>query len=223
MCQEWLMKYNYDFCIKKYYLLSKYLALSKILTRVKFCSIIKKNTKGGDSLSTDLNIKLRIMQDNLCDLRRIAGWTTEALANKLGITKQTISNIENNKVNLSRIQYIAIRAVFECQVSMNRDNITLREIYDLLFDIIPFIYEENKDEIRAAVTAIASVASSGLSNLQLYSSTVALLAPLGKLISLKKTIKSADASLDWLIEELVDGSPEINIDYCSKEDGNEEG
>ena len=174
-------------------------------------------------MSTDLNIKLRIMQDNLCDLRRIAGWTTEALANKLGITKQTISNIENNKVNLSRIQYIAIRAVFECQVSMNRDNITLREIYDLLFDIIPFIYEENKDEIRAAVTAIASVASSGLSNLQLYSSTVALLAPLGKLISLKKTIKSADASLDWLIEELVDGSPEINIDYCSKEDGNEEG
>lgn len=173
-------------------------------------------------MSADLNVKIRIMQDNLCDLRRIAGWTTETLANKLGITKQTISNIENNKVKLSRIQYIAIRAVLECETSMNRENTTLRKIYELLFDIIPCKYEENKVEIRTAVTAIASVSSAGLTNLQLHSSAVALLAPLGKLVSMKKAIHPIEPSLDWLVEELESDYPEINKNDCFEEDSNEE-
>ena len=46
--------------------------------------------------------EMQIMQDNLSDLRKIAGWTAEVLAKKLGITKQTISNIENQKVKTPR-------------------------------------------------------------------------------------------------------------------------
>ena len=63
-------------------------------------------------MSANINIQIQIMQDNLCDLRKVAGWTAETLAGKLGITKQTISNLENQKVKLSRIQYIAIRAIY---------------------------------------------------------------------------------------------------------------
>ena len=44
-------------------------------------------------MSADINVEMQIMQDNLCDLRKIAGWTAETLAGKLGITKQTISNL----------------------------------------------------------------------------------------------------------------------------------
>ena len=70
--------------------------------------------------------------------------------------------------------------------------------------------------------AIASVSSAGLTNLQLHSSAAALLAPLGKFVSLKKTTHPADPSLDWLLEELENDYPEINKNDCFEEDSNEE-
>ena len=88
-------------------------------------------------MSANINVQIQIMQDNLCDLRKIAGWTAETLAGKLGITKQTISNLENQKVKLSRIQYIAIRAVFECEIASNPSNTTLRKVMGVLFQAIP--------------------------------------------------------------------------------------
>ena len=88
-------------------------------------------------MSANMNVEIQIMQDNLCDLRKIAGWTAETLAGKLGITKQTISNLENRKVKLSRIQYIAIRAVFECEVAVNSKNTTLRKVMHVLFSAMP--------------------------------------------------------------------------------------
>ena len=56
---------------------------------------VKKCKKEGVCLASELNNEVQIMQENLCDLRKIAGWTAENLATKLGTTKQTISNIEN--------------------------------------------------------------------------------------------------------------------------------
>ena len=66
---------------------------------------------GGDSVSGKMKTEIQIMQDNLCELRKISGWTAENLAKKLGVTKQTISNLENQKVKLSRVQYIAIQQI----------------------------------------------------------------------------------------------------------------
>ena len=79
-------------------------------------------------MSADINTEMQIMQENLCDLRKIAGWTAEALANKMGVTKQTVSNIETQKVKISRIQYIAIRAIFECEVVLSPSKTTLKKV-----------------------------------------------------------------------------------------------
>ena len=62
-------------------------------------------------------IELKRFQNNLPTIRKLYGWTIEELATKIGVTKQTISNIENRKTELTRIQYIAIRAVFETEAS----------------------------------------------------------------------------------------------------------
>ena len=43
------------------------------------------------------NKQIRRLQQNLSSIRKIAGWTAEILGEKIGVTKQTISNIENNK------------------------------------------------------------------------------------------------------------------------------
>lgn len=153
-------------------------------------------------MSADINMQIQIMQDNLCDLRKIAGWTAETLAGKLGITKQTISNLENQKVKLSRIQYIAIRAVFECEVASNSNNTTLRKVMKVLFEAMPPVYDARKEEVRTAMLSIASIAAAGLSGLQLYSSATALLAPLGNAAIQMGSNHTGEPSLRWLLEVL---------------------
>lgn len=153
-------------------------------------------------MSANMNIQIRIMQDNLCDLRKIAGWTAETLAGKLGITKQTISNLENQKVKLSRIQYIAIRAVFECEAASNPNNTTLRKVMGVLFQVMPPVYAARRDDIRTAMLSIASIAAAGLAGMQLHTSATALLAPLGKAAAQMTSAYLGEPSLRWLQEAL---------------------
>lgn len=155
-------------------------------------------------MSAKMKVEIQIMQDNLCELRKIAGWTAETLAGKLGITKQTISNLENQKVKLSRVQYIAIRSVFECEVAMSRDNTTLRKVMGVLFTAMPPVYQDRKDEIRTAMISIASIASAGITGIQLHSSATALLASLGSVASQMGCSHIGEPSLMWLLEDLKD-------------------
>lgn len=155
-------------------------------------------------MSARIKIESQIMQDNLCELRKIAGWTAETLAGKLGITKQTISNLENQKVKLSRVQYIAIRSVFECEVVMSKDNTTLRKVMGVLFTAMPPVYQDRKDEIRTAMISIASIASAGITGIQLHSSATALLASLGSVASQMGCSHIGEPSLMWLLEDLKD-------------------
>lgn len=52
----------------------------------------------------------------LSSIRKIAGWTAATLGDKIGVTKQTISNLENQKSPMTFTQYIAIRAVLDAEV-----------------------------------------------------------------------------------------------------------
>lgn len=155
---------------------------------------------------SDFNVQIQIMQDNLCELRKIAGWTAEALSEKLGVTKQTISNLENKKVKLSRIQYIAIRAIFECEIASNLNNTTLRKVINILFEVMPPVYDEKKEQIRTVMISIASISTAGLSGIHLHSSATALLAPLGKAAIQMNNINFGEPSLKWLLEVLQSSS-----------------
>ncbi len=172
-------------------------------------------------MSANMNVEIQIMQDNLCDLRKIAGWTAETLAGKLGITKQTISNLENQKVKLSRIQYIAIRAVFECEVAANSKNTTLRKVMRVLFSAMPPTYSARKNEVRTAMISIASIAAAGLTGLQLHSSATALLAPLGSKVMQIEGSHIGEPSLMWLLEAL-EGSNALEIQNDESEDDTDE-
>jgi len=57
--------------------------------------------------------QIKRLQQNLSSIRKIAGWTAEVLGEKIGVTKQTISNLENRKSAMNFTQYIAIRSVKE--------------------------------------------------------------------------------------------------------------
>ena len=45
--------------------------------------------------------RIEELQLNLQTLRKLAGWTIEELGNKIGVTKQTISNLESKKTRMS--------------------------------------------------------------------------------------------------------------------------
>lgn len=82
--------------------------------------------------STDDELISRL-QTHLSTIRKAAGWSGERLANELGITKQTVSSLETGKTQMTKMHYLAIRAVFnnEIAVSGNED---LAKIIQLFVD-----------------------------------------------------------------------------------------
>lgn len=144
---------------------------------------------------------IAILQENLSELRKIAGWTAETLAEKIGVTKQTISNIETAKVPMSRVQYITLRSVIECEIYLNQENPALKKVFNLLFSIgQKKIYQEKKTDIRAAIISIGSTAMAGIDKMQLFSIATTLLAPFTKFVD--SNISCGVPTLEWLIESL---------------------
>lgn len=74
------------------------------------------------------------LQDNLLTIRKIVGWTTEDLGKRIGVTKQTISNLENKKTKMTLTQYIAIRSVLDYELQVNQNQDSLIQIVSILLD-----------------------------------------------------------------------------------------
>lgn len=91
------------------------------------------------------------LQLYMAQLRGCAGLSAEALANKVGLTKQAISYIETHTEKpMTKMQYICIRAVFDEEYRKNPENINLRDCYDLVFSD-PTFYDEHRDRVEYAM------------------------------------------------------------------------
>ena len=140
-----------------------------------------------------------LMQKNLSILRKINGWTTEELGTKIGVTKQTISNLENYKVVMTKSQYIALRSVFEYEIRCVSENQTLQRIMLLLFYSDITFDDTSEAAIDEALNNIAAAASGGVKGNQLYLLSTTLLSPM-KLPVLSKTVKINDQPYMWVGE-----------------------
>ena len=56
-------------------------------------------------------------QENLGPIRKVAGWTTQQLADELGVARQTVSNLETGKSPMTKLQYLALRKVFSAEIA----------------------------------------------------------------------------------------------------------
>ena len=72
-------------------------------------------------------------QENLGIIRKVAGWTTQQLADELGVARQTISNLETGKSPMTKLQYLALRTVFNAEIAQ-RENRDLAKIIKTLVD-----------------------------------------------------------------------------------------
>ena len=103
------------------------------------------------------------LQSNLEMLRKLFGWTTEQLGNRLGVTKQTILNLEHGKPVMSKIQYIAIRSVMEAE-AMSREGEereNLLKVLSLVFNEDKTVTEEQREKALDAAKVISTATAAG--------------------------------------------------------------
>ncbi|MDE6996762.1 MAG: helix-turn-helix transcriptional regulator [Oscillospiraceae bacterium] len=104
--------------------------------------------------------QIQRLQDNLSALRRIAGWTMEELGNRIGVTKQTISNLESHskKAHMSLTQYLAIRSVLDYEAATrlkeDRNNTLLALAIKKVLDD-----DLGEDEAKLAESDVALIAA----------------------------------------------------------------
>lgn len=90
------------------------------------------------------------LQDNLLLIRRAAGWTAEEFGEKIGVTRQTINNLEAKRNRLNKTQYIAMRAVIEAEiVKTPEETEMLRCLFEVFVDNPDKYDEEKKKELLA--------------------------------------------------------------------------
>ena len=129
------------------------------------------------------------LQKKLSSIRKIAGWTAEVLGNKIGVTKQTISNLENKKTPMNFTQYIAIRSVLDAEIEQNKENKVLPQVIAILLDSGDELDNDEYEEIQKSVETVSAVASGGIKGAALLSALTAL-SPL--VIGLLSSVKITD-------------------------------
>lgn len=72
-------------------------------------------------------------QENLGAIRKVAGWTTQQLADELGVARQTVSNLETGRSPMTKLQYLALRTVFGAEIA-RRDDRDLAKVIKTLVD-----------------------------------------------------------------------------------------
>ena len=122
------------------------------------------------------NQEIRILQNNLKTIRTILNWTLEELADKIGVTKQTISNLENIKTEMTKMQYIAIRTILDYEVATVEKDKGLAEVLTLLFDDEKQLKEPISENKRSdAAKVIASATSSGVATSVIFPALLPLI------------------------------------------------
>lgn len=110
---------------------------------------------------TEREKHIKRLQQNLSSIRKIAGWSAETLGGKIGVTKQTISNLENQKTPMNFAQYIAIRSVIDSEIENNKENEVLRKVVAILLDCDDELDEDNYSKVQEVVGTVAATAAGG--------------------------------------------------------------
>ena len=88
------------------------------------------------------------LQDNLLLIRRTVGWTAEEMGDRIGVTRQTINNLEAKRNKLNKTQYIAIRAILDAEMNQFPDETEmLRCILDVFIDNPEKYKKEDRDAL----------------------------------------------------------------------------
>ena len=66
--------------------------------------------------------KIQRFQEYLSLIRKSVGWSEAEFGNRIGVTRQTINNLETRKSQLTQTQYLAMRAVLSDEIISSINN-----------------------------------------------------------------------------------------------------
>ena len=147
--------------------------------------------------------KIYRLQQSLPIIRNLAGWTAEELGNYIGVTRQTITNIEKSKdLSMTKTQYIAIRAVLEYEIEQSK-NKTLADAISILVDEED-LSDLQKKQVKQTVDNISATKSRRVSDKLVLESMSALIAAIGAISTLTfaQTFKKDSSVPKWLSDIL---------------------
>lgn len=105
------------------------------------------------------------MQDNLLLIRRTVGWTAEEFGEKIGVTRQTINNIESGRNKLTKTQYIAMRSVLDAEMARApKETEMLKVLLDVLVDHPEKYSPESKAELMSKANMMTPSILAGTSS-----------------------------------------------------------
>lgn len=147
--------------------------------------------------------KIFKLQKSLPIIRNLAGWTAEDLGERIGVTRQTITNIEKHKtLSMTKTQYIAIRAVLEYEIEQNK-NTVLADSISLLVDA-DSLSEKQAKQVKETVDKISSMKSRRVNDKLVVEGMAATIAAIGAIggLSLSQATKKSSFVPKWLSDLL---------------------
>ena len=114
---------------------------------------------GGDHME-----EITRMQEHLLLIRRTVGWTAEEFGDRIGVTRQTINNIESGRNKLTKTQYIAMRSVLDAEMAQSpEDTKMLRTLLEILVDHPEKYNQPDREKLLSNANMIAPAILSGAS------------------------------------------------------------
>lgn len=117
------------------------------------------------------------LQKNLSVIRKLAGWTAADLGERIGITKQSISNLETGKSKLTKTQCLAIWAVLDLEMEAHPENEALKQAIHILLDADDTA-EEDEMKIETVKSYLAGAVSTGMTSAAIAAGLVTLVGAL---------------------------------------------
>lgn len=161
---------------------------------------------------TNSDYSIASLQKYLSMLRKLYGWTMEQLGDRIGVTKQTISNLERGNPKMTKLQYIAIRSVFESEANErpNEEKENLLKILNLVCDNDENISDEQRSEALDAAMVVAGATASGVATASAIKILASSLASVGLIAVVPSAVPvvAGLATGSWLTKMLRDKNTE---------------
>ena len=147
-------------------------------------------------------------QDNLLLIRSVVGWSAKEFGERIGVTRQTINNLEakpkdeKRRATLTKTQYIAMRAVLDSEMAQSEKSGEKMEMLETILEVLVDNPDKYSKEIRDEVLSKANMMSPSI--LAGTSSREDVSREYTKLIKGLGVCVAAVALGAWIIKEITD-------------------
>lgn len=95
--------------------------------------------------------EVEVFQENMLLIRRCLGWTASDLGDRIGVTRQTVNNLESNrpeKYKLSRTQYLAMRYILDEEIRKHpKETEMVQTLLEILIDNPESVSDEERRKV----------------------------------------------------------------------------